>query len=236
MREALRELRHLGFWIAFFRLHLGLFLFGAAVAVMLEARIGVDPWSTLHEGLSLRTGLSFGRISQIIGAGLIAWSWWAFRVQPGLGTVFNMLLVGPWVDLLRVQTLVPWMAGGIAGVLQFLVGILLLGLATAVYLGARLGAGPRDGFVMGLSRRVEKSLRKTRIGVEVVVLALGAVLGGPIGLGTVLFALLMGPTMQSSLKLFLVPHDPSPLRASDRSRHASRSSGEALPVPPGESG
>jgi len=203
---------------------------------MLEARIGVDPWSTLHEGLSLWSGLSFGRVSQIIGAGLIAWSWWAFRVQPGVGTVFNMLLVGPWVDLLRVQTLIPWLAGGVGGVLQFLVGILLLGLATAVYLGARLGAGPRDGFVMGLSRRVERSLRKTRIGVEIVVLALGALLGGPIGLGTILFALLMGPTMQSSLKLFLVPHDPSPLRARDRGGYASRSSGEPVPAPPGDPG
>ena len=200
------------FWFSFFRLHLGLFLFGAAVAVMLEARIGVDPWSTLHEGLSLRTGLSFGRISQLIGAALIAWSWWAFRVRPGVGTLFNMLTVGPWVDVLREQTLVPWMTGLVGGVIQFLLGILLLGVATAVYLGARLGAGPRDGFVMGLSRRVEKSLRSSRIGVEIVVLAVGAALGGPIGLGTVLFALLMGPTMQASLRVFNVSLDPSPER------------------------
>lgn len=203
---------HPGFWRSFVRLQLGLFLFGAAVAVMLEARIGVDPWSTLHEGLSFRTGLSFGRISQIIGAMLIVWSWWAFRVTPGVGTVFNMLTVGPWVDVLREQTLLPWQAGGVAGVAQFLAGILLLGVATAVYLGARLGAGPRDGFVMGLSRRIEKSLRSSRIGVEIVVLIAGALLGGPIGLGTVLFALLMGPTMQASLRVFNVSHDPSPAR------------------------
>ena len=207
---------HPGFWRSFLRLHLGLFLFGAAVAVMLEARIGVDPWSTLHEGLSLRTGLSFGRISQIIGAMLILWSWWAFRVRPGVGTVFNMLTVGPWVDVIRQQTLLPWQAGGVAGVAQFLSGILLLGLATAVYLGARLGAGPRDGFVMGLSRRIEKSLRSSRIGVEIGVLVAGALLGGPIGLGTVLFALLMGPTMQTSLRLFGVPNDPSPARRTAR--------------------
>lgn len=212
--EGAVEGRHRGFWPSFLRLHLGLFLFGAAVAVMLEARIGVDPWSTLHEGLSIRTGLSFGRISQIIGALLILWSWWAFRVRPGIGTVFNMLTVGPWVDVLREQTLLPWQAGGLAGVAQFLMGILLLGVATAVYLGARLGAGPRDGFVMGLSRRIEKSLRSSRIGVEVCVLVAGALLGGPIGLGTVLFALLMGPTMQASLRLFRVPNDPSPARRS----------------------
>lgn len=194
------------------RLQIGLFLFGVAVAVMLEARIGVDPWSTLHEGLSIQLGVSFGRISQGIGAVLILCSWLAFRVRPGIGTVCNMLLVGPWIDVLRVQTMVPWMPGGVSGVLQFLVGILLLGIASAVYLGARLGAGPRDGFVMGLSRRLEKSLRGTRVGVELVALALGASIGGPLGLGTVLFALLMGPTMQAALRIASVSTDPSPRR------------------------
>ncbi len=194
------------------RLQVGLFLFGAAIAVMLEAGIGVDPWSTLHEGLSLQLGVSFGRISQGIGAVLILCSWLSFRVRPGIGTVLNMLLVGPWVDVLRVQTLVPWMPGGVSGVLQFLAGILLLGLASAVYLGARLGAGPRDGFVMGLSRRLKKSLRGTRVGVELVVLVLGASIGGPLGLGTVLFALLMGPTMQAALRIGSVSTDPSPRR------------------------
>jgi len=192
------------------RLQIGLFLFGAAVSIMLEAQIGVDPWSMLHESLSHHLGVSFGRISQAVGAMLIAWSWVVFKVRPGFGTVCNMLFVGPWVDLLRVQTLVPWHPGGVSGVLQFLIGILVLGFATAVYLGARLGAGPRDGFVMGFSRRLEKSLRSTRIGVEVAVLILGASLGGPLGLGTVLFALLMGPTMQAALRLFRVSFDPSP--------------------------
>ena len=212
IRDTLSQARTPSFWLSLARLQLGLFLFGAGVAVMLEAKIGVDPWSTLHEGLSHQLGISFGRASQGIGALLIAWSWWAFRVRPGLGTVCNMLLVGPWVDVLRPQTLITWQPGGVGGVLQFLLGILLLGLATATYLGARLGAGPRDGFVMGMSRRIEKSLRGTRIGVEVFVLIIGAALGGPIGLGTVLFALLMGPTMQTALRLFLVPDDPSPTR------------------------
>ena len=196
------------------RLQFGLFLFGAAVSIMLEAQIGVDPWSMLHEGLSHRLGVSFGRVSQAIGAMLIAWSWFAFKVRPGFGTLCNMLLVGPWVDLVRLQTVVPWHPGGVTGVLQFLGGILVLGLATSVYLGACFGAGPRDGFVMGLSRRVEKSLRRTRIGVEIGVLVLGASLGGPLGLGTVLFAFLMGPTMQASLHLFGVSTDPSAVRHS----------------------
>jgi uncharacterized membrane protein YczE len=104
----------------------------------------------------------------------------------------------------------PHADGGVVGVVQFVAGVLVMGLGTATYIGARLGAGPRDGLAMGLSRRVGYSLRRTRISVEVTVLALAALLGGSIGLGTLIFAVLMGPTMQTSLKLFSVSHDPSP--------------------------
>ncbi len=193
-----------------FRLQLGLFLFGFAVSLMLEAQIGLDPWSSLHESVGQHLGLTFGRVTQVIGLVLIVLSAVFLDVKPGLGTVSNMLVVGPWVDILRVQGWFPHFGGGVQGTLQFLSGILVMGLATAIYIGARLGAGPRDGFVMGLSRRIKKSLRATRIGIEVIVLGAAVVLGGPIGLGTVLFASLMGPTMQASLKLFSVDHDPSP--------------------------
>lgn len=192
------------------RLQLGLFLFGCAVAIMLEADIGLDPWSAFHEGVSLRIGWSFGRVSQATGAVLIAVSWAFLRVRPGLGTVFNMLLVGPWVDLIRVQPWIPHSPGGVMGPLVFVGGLVLVGLAQATYLGARLGAGPRDGFALGLALRVNRSLRSTRIAVEVGVLVIGAALGGPIGLGTVIFAVLMGPIMQAALRIFSVSHDPSP--------------------------
>ena len=96
-----------------------------------------------------------------------------------------------------------------------MIGIVVLGLATAVYIGARLGAGPRDGLAMGLSRKIDRSLRASRIGVEVTVLVAAALLGGSIGLGTLLFAVLMGPTMQASLRLLQVSHDPSPAARSE---------------------
>lgn len=201
---SLRFLRH------FARLQLGLFLFGVAIAVMLEARIGLDPWSSLHEGLSLRTGLSFGRISQTVGALLIVVSWFTMRVRPGVGTVCNMLIVGPWVDVMRVQPWIPRSPDVAVSIATFCVGLVLIGLASATYIGARLGAGPRDGFILALSRKLGRSLRATRISVEVVVLAVAFGLGGPIGLGTVLFAALMGPIMQASLRVFGVGHDPSP--------------------------
>ena len=200
----MRFLRH------FARLQVGLFLFGLGLAVMLEAEIGLDPWSSFHEGVSIRSGLSFGRVSQTTGAVLIVVSWLTMRVRPGIGTVCNMLIVGPWIDLLRVQPWIPHDPGGMLGVATFSVGLMVGGFASAVYIGARLGAGPRDGFMLGLSLKIRKSLRATRITTELVVLAAGATLGGPIGLGTVIFAALMGPIMQASLRLFRVSHDPSP--------------------------
>ncbi len=202
--------RSWSFWLLMGRLQFGLFLFGLAVALMVEARIGLDPWSSLHEALSVRSGLSFGRISQSIGLLLIVFSAVLLSVRPGIATVCNMLIIGPWIDLLRAQFWFPAFAGGLPGLVQFLCGIGVLGLATAVYIGARMGAGPRDGLAMGLARRLDRSLRFARNGVELTVLALAATLGGPIGLGTVLFAVLMGPTMQTSLRIFGVSHDPSP--------------------------
>ena len=198
------------FWRYMARLQVGLFLFGLAVSLMLEAHIGLDPWSALHDVLSERTGLSFGRISQSVGLLLIVVSAFALSVRPGLATICNMLIIGPWVDVLRAQSWFPTFDGGVAGTVQFLIAIAVMGLGRGVYIGARLGAGPRDGLAMGLSRRIGRSLRVTRNGIEVTVLVVAAILGGSIGLGTLIFAVLMGPTMQASLRLFDVSHDPSP--------------------------
>lgn len=203
-------LRSRDFWRDIARLQVGLFLFGLGIALMLEARIGLDPWSALHDVISSRSGLSFGRIAQLTGLLLIIFSRLALSVRPGIATVCNMLIIGPWVDVIRPHVRFIDPGGGIPGTFQFLGGILVVGAATAVYIGARLGAGPRDGLVMGLARRIRKSLRASRIGIEVAVLIVAALLGGSIGWGTLLFAVLMGPTMQGSLRLFGVSHDPSP--------------------------
>lgn len=203
-------LRSREFWLDMLRLQVGLFLFGLAVSLMLEARIGLDPWSSFHDVISVRSGLSFGRISQMVGLTLIVLSRVILDVRPGIATVLNMLVIGPWVDILRPHVRFFESGGLVSGTAQFLTGIVVMGVGTAVYIGARLGAGPRDGLAMGLSRRIGRSLRASRIGIEVTVLAAAAVLGGSIGLGTLLFAVLMGPTMQASLRLFSVSHDPSP--------------------------
>jgi uncharacterized membrane protein YczE len=200
------------FALRFARLQIGLFLFAFSISLMLESTIGLDPWSSFHDGLSARVGLSFGRISQLTGLMLIAISAALLRVRPGVGTVFNMAVIGPWLDLLRVQAWFPGWDGGVMGVTQFLGGMLLMGLATGLYIGANMGAGPRDGFVLGLAVRLKRSVRATRITVEVVVLVLAWFAGGALGLGTVLFALGMGPVMQASLRIMRVR---APVRATD---------------------
>lgn len=202
--------------LRFARLQFGLFLFALSIAVMLGASIGLDPWSAVHGGLSDQTGLSFGRVTQFIGLALIGLSWVWLGVRPGAGTVFNMLVIGPWIDLLRGQGWVPVQGTlGALGVVQFLAGIAINGIATGVYIGARFGAGPRDGFVLGLATKSARSVRVTRIGIEVTLLVAAFLLGGSIGLGTLLFALLMGPAMQASLRIMGVSTDPNARRATD---------------------
>ncbi|MFT7669664.1 MAG: putative membrane protein YczE [Planctomycetota bacterium] len=197
------------FVLQFLRLQIGLFIFAFAISLMLEAHIGLDPWSTLHDGLSNHTGLTFGRVCQLTGLALILISALFLRVRPGLGTLFNMAVIGPWLDLLHVQSWFPIQEGGLGGVLQFVAGMLVMGIATGLYIGANFGAGPRDGFILGLHQRLSKSIRLTRSVIELTVLVAGWLFGGSLGLGTVLFALGMGPVMQTSLRLM---HVKAPVR------------------------
>jgi uncharacterized membrane protein YczE len=190
-------------WIRrFVQLQVGLFFFGVALALILEAHIGLDPWSCFQEGVSLRSGLSFGRVTQLIGLVIIVLAWMFLEERPGLGTVCNMLTIGPWIDFFRAQAWFPEQEAWLAGLAQFLTGLLLLGLASGLYISARFGAGPRDGLVLGFVRRTGISIRTTRVVLELTLLVAGWLLGGAVGLGTIVFALLMGPLMQRSLELF----------------------------------
>ncbi len=197
----------------FVRLHIGLFIYAFSISLMLEASLGLDPWSALHEGLANRTGYSFGVITQLTGLAFILMGALALRVRPGLGTLFNMAVIGPWLDLVRVQAWFPRWDSGVPAVTQFVAGMLLMGVATGLYIGARLGAGPRDGFVLGLAQRSQRSVRSTRVTIELLVLATGWLIGGTLGLGTVLFALGMGPIMQASLHVMKVSTVVSPVPA-----------------------
>lgn len=191
------------------QLLLGLFLFGIGMAVMIRAGIGVAPWDVLSQGIALQTPLSFGVATNVVGA-LVLLLWWPIRQKPGLGTVMNVLLIGPsaqvglWL-LPEVQGL-PWQ------VLSYLCGLLLVAVATGLYIGARFGPGPRDGLMTGLHARTGWPIWIVRSLIEGTVLVVGWQLGGNVGLGTLAFALLIGPLCGVTLRWFGI-RKPAPVAA-----------------------
>lgn len=181
------------------RLVPGLLLYGIADAFMIRAAIGVDSWTVFAQGVSLHTGLSIGLLTNLIGLAVLL-LWIPLRQKPGLGTVLNILLVGPGIDL--GLWLLPSPGTLWARVLFFATGMLLLAIASGVYIGARLGPGPRDGLMTGLHARFGMPIWAGRTSVELTVLAIGWLLGGNAGVGTVAFALLIGPLCSITLPLF----------------------------------
>jgi uncharacterized protein len=182
--------------------NVGLMLFGVGIATMLNAHIGVGPWDVFHQGLARRTPLSIGAAMIVAGGTILLISMVVARVRPGLGTLLNMALVGPWVDLFLDLGGIPQASGFADGLALFMVGVVLCGVATGLYITAGLGAGPRDGFALGIAQVLQIPVRRARTLVEVTVCLTGWLLGGTVGLGTIVFALSIGPLMQISLQLF----------------------------------
>ncbi len=184
------------------QLLVGLFLYGIAIAMLIRASIGVAPWDVLSQGIDVQTGWGFGLITVIIGA-IVLLLWIPIRQKPGIGTVLNVLLVGPAAEvglaIVPVQT-VWW-----AGALLFAGGLVLLAVATGLYIGARMGPGPRDGLMTGIHARWGWRIWIVRTSIEVTVLSVGWLLGGNVGVGTVAFALLIGPMVNITLPLLRVP-------------------------------
>lgn len=176
----------------------GLWLYGASMALQIRATLGLDPWDVLHEGLTKITGLSFGLVTALVGA-LVLLCWIPLRQRPGVGTVSNVIVIGVAVDV--SLALLPNPTDLLPRILFLTAGIMLNGLAAAVYIGARLGPGPRDGLTTGFCARTGTSLRLVRTVVELAVLAGGWLLGGTIGVGTVLYAVSIGPLTQAFLPL-----------------------------------
>lgn len=176
----------------------GLALYGASMAMMTRAGLGLDPWDVLHDGLTRHTGLTFGTVVAIASVGVLL-LWIPLRQKPGIGTVLNVLVISVVVDLVRA--VLPPQHTLIWQVLLLLGGILLNALATAAYVGTRLGPGPRDGLMTGLHARTGWSVRLVRTAIEIAVLAAGWALGGSAGLGTVLYAIAIGPLTQAFLPL-----------------------------------
>jgi uncharacterized membrane protein YczE len=187
------------------QLAIGLFFYGIGLSLMVRAGLGVAPWDVLSQGISRRTGLPFGLVTNLVGLGVLA-LWIPIRQRPGLGTVLNVLLVGtsaqvglwllPTPELLWVR------------ILYFVAGLLLVAVATGMYIGARFGPGPRDGLMTGIHARWGWPVWMVRTVIELAVLAVGWLLGGNVGIGTLAFALLIGPLVGLTLPLLRAPDAP----------------------------
>jgi uncharacterized membrane protein YczE len=184
------------------QLYAGLVLYGASMALQIRAGLGLDPWDVFHQGVSDRTGLSFGTVVVIVGA-VVLLAWVPLRQRPGLGTVSNVIVIGVAVD--AALALLPAAGSAPVAVAMLLAGVGLNGVASGAYIGAGLGPGPRDGLMTGLVRRTGGSVRLVRTSIEVAVLAVGAALGGTVGVGTVLYAVSIGPLVHALLPRFTVP-------------------------------
>lgn len=188
------------------QLFLGLFLYGLGIAFILRSDLGAAPWDVLAQGLARHLPLSFGTVTIII-SGVVLLMWIPLKQRMGVGTVLNAVLVGPAADLSL------WMLPSVDAlwlrIVFLLFGVTVLGVATGLYIGARFGPGPRDGLMTGLHDRTGLPIWIVRTSLEVVVVLAGWLLGGTVGVGTVLFALTIGPLCQFFMRLFTVPLDDS---------------------------
>ncbi len=183
------------------QLYVGLTLYGVSAALLVRAGLGLEPWGVLHQGLAERTGLTMGVVSIIVGA-VVLLLWVPIRQRPGLGTVSNVFVVGLAMD--GTLALVPDADGLPLRITLLIAGIVLNGVATGLYIAARFGPGPRDGLMTGLHRLTGRSIRLVRTAIEVAVVATGFVLGGSVGIGTVAYALAIGPLAQLFLRVFAI--------------------------------
>lgn len=188
------------------QLYAGLALYGFSMAMVVRADLGLDPWDVLHQGLTHYLPLSFGMVTIVVGA-LVLLLWVPLRQWPGLGTVSNVVVIGLAADAGLAVLSTP--DGLVGRAVLMVTGIVLNGLAGAAYIGTHLGPGPRDGLMTGLSRRTGASLRLVRTGLEVSVLAVGFALGGTVGVGTVLYAVAIGPLVQLFLPRVAVRLEPT---------------------------
>ena len=181
------------------QLYVGLVCYGAASALQVRAGLGLDPWDVLHQGIARRLHVSIGLVLIVVGV-IVLLGWIPLRQRPGLGTLSNVVLIGlvlNWtMEVLPAAHVWPLRVAELVG------GIVLCGVATGLYITAGFGPGPRDGLMTGIPRRTGWSIRATRTGIELTVLVLGWVLGGTVGVGTLLYAICIGPLAQYFLRVF----------------------------------
>lgn len=184
------------------QLYIGLVLYGVSTALFVHANLGADPWDVFHLGVAKQLGISFGTVIILTGAAVLL-LWIPIRQMPGLGTVSNVIVLGLAAD--ATLAVLPPLESLVARSALLVVAIVLNAIATGMYIGAGFGPGPRDGLMTGLHARTGWSLRGIRTAIELSVLLIGCLLGGKFGVGTVIYALSIGPLIQLCLPWFSQP-------------------------------
>ena len=182
----------------------GLFIYGLGVALTVQASLGIAPWDVFAQGISIQTGLSFG-VSTVVVSALVLLAWIPLKVKPGIGTVANAILIGLFADFWLL--LLPDLAIYWQQLLMFLIGVVIVAIATGLYISSQLGSGPRDGLMQGTANALDKPFWLVRTGYEGTVLTIGWLMGGQVREGTLIFALSIGYLVQVSLKFFKIPKD-----------------------------
>lgn len=187
------------------RLITGLVTFGLGIALMVEAGLGLGPWEALNQGVAFQTGIAIGTVSVLLGIPILA-LWWPLGERPGIGTLFNVVLIGSatnaGIALVPTPSTEPTPDAVAVRVAMLLLGVVGIAIGSGLYLSTDLGPGPRDGLMTGVHHRFGWSIRRSRTAIELIVLAIGWALGGTVGLGTVVFALGIGPLVQVALGIF----------------------------------
>jgi uncharacterized membrane protein YczE len=181
------------------QLYAGLVIYGVSTSLLVLGRHGLVPWDVLHQGLSRHTGIAIGTWSILVSVAVLAF-WVPLHEKPGIGTISNAIVIGGTMDI--VLGLAPEVHNSVARWSCCLGGVLMNGVATGMYIGAGLGPGPRDGLMTGLARTTGRSLRLVRAGLEATVLALGWLLGGSVGVGTVAYLVAIGPLAHIFVPVF----------------------------------
>ena len=182
-----------------FRLNLGLFIYGLALAMVVNARVGIPPWDVFAQGISIQLHTSYG-IASIIVSTIVLIFWIPLKIKPGVGSIMNAILIGLWMDFWSPY--LPVLDQYWQNLAMFLLGMCTVAFATGLYITSNLGSGPRDGLILGLTKRLGWKVWQVRTLIEVLVLAVGWAMGGQVREGTVIFAVCIGYLMQGSLKFF----------------------------------
>jgi len=183
------------------RLFLGLFLYAAGIVLTINANLGLSPWQVFHQGVSSHIGITMGQASMIVGLIFVILDW-VLGEKLGIGTICNMLFIGIFMDILMLNNLIPIFNNIFTQLLMMILGMFIIGVGSYFYIGAGLGSGPRDGIMVALTKRSKKSVRFIRNGVELSALAIGYLLGGTVGIGTLIMVIGLGYFVQLAFKLF----------------------------------